>query len=80
MGLSYDQQQKITAHLQLRARAGCPLCGQRNFAIDDDVQFLGVLDPEFKQPVEGKVYPVISVTCNNCFHTLHLSAMRLGLF
>ena len=80
MGLSSEHQRKITAHLESKMRSGCPLCGARNFSIEDDVQFLGVLDPEYKQPVEGKVYPRVSVICNNCYYTFQLAAKPLGLF
>lgn len=48
-------------------------------SVEADVQFLGVLDPAYRQPVEGSVYPVVSVTCNDCYHVLHFSAMKLGL-
>lgn len=79
MPLSADQKQRIVAHLEANLHAGCPLCGSRNMSIEQDVQFLGVIDPEYKQPVEGNIYPVVSVTCDRCFHMFHLSAMRLGL-
>jgi hypothetical protein len=79
MSLTTIQQQRVIAHLNSRIRSGCPLCGSRNLTVDADLQYLGVLDAEYKQPVEGKVYPVVSVTCDNCHYVVHLSAMKLGL-
>jgi ssDNA-binding Zn-finger/Zn-ribbon topoisomerase 1 len=77
--MNADQKQKIEVHLRSKFRNGCPICSGKNFGIDNDIQFLGALNAEFKQPIEGAIYPVVGVSCNDCYFTAHFSASRLGL-
>lgn len=79
MGLSQPQKNKIDEHLRGKLRAGCPICGERDFLVDPTLQFHGILDTENKQPVEGSVFPIVSVICNNCYYTFQLAAMRFGI-
>jgi len=79
MPLSQLQQDEVVRHLQSKLRSGCPLCGERNWSVDQELHFLGVLDPEYKQPVQGNVMPIVTATCQNCYFCFHLAAMKLGL-
>lgn len=79
MPLSESQQNQVRSHLRSKMRGPCPLCGERNWSVEQDIQFHGILDAEYKQPVEGSVFPVVSVTCDNCYYTFQLPARRLGI-
>jgi hypothetical protein len=79
MAMSHEHQQRLLSHVQSKLKAGCPLCGARDMTIEDTVQFLGLLDSEYRQPIEGTVHPVVAVVCNNCFHVMHFSALKLGI-
>jgi hypothetical protein len=58
---------------------GCPICGQRNRTIDSELQYLGVLDPEYRQPVQGAAYPLVTAACDNCYFVAQFQAKRLGI-
>jgi len=79
MGLTSDQERQVLAHIQTKVAGGCPMCGNRNWSLEQDVSFLGILDPEYRQPVEGKIFPVITATCSNCFWVAHFSVKRMGV-
>jgi len=79
MPLSQPKLDKVVRHLQSKVRAGCPLCGERNWNVEQDLHFLGILDPEYKQPVQGSVMPTVTVTCQNCYFCFYLPAMKLGI-
>ena len=79
MGLSEQQAQVILDHIRAKARGGCPLCGQRAWKVEPELSFHGVFDPEYKQPVQGRIIPMVDVGCPNCFFTFQLPVMRLGV-
>ena len=79
MALSEDQIDEVIQHIRSKVSNGCPLCGQRNWGIEPNVLYMGVMDTEYKQPVEGSAIPLIMVTCNDCFFSYHLPAVRLGV-
>ena len=59
--------------------AGCAVCGARNWNIEQELLFLGLLDPEYKQPVEGRLLPLVAVNCAQCYQVVFFQAMALGL-
>ncbi len=79
MPLSEQKLQVVFEHLKSRVKAGCPLCGDRNWTVDANLQFMGVFDPEYKQPVQEDITPLVMVTCNGCQISFHLPAMKLHL-
>lgn len=79
MPMSSAKQEKIINHLRTKHRGACPHCGEREMSVENELHFLGTLDAEYKQPIEGSVFPVATVICNNCFYAFHLSAMKLDL-
>lgn len=79
MGLTGNQQQMVLNHIRSKVAGGCPMCGNRNWNIEPDLQYLGILDPEYKQPIEGSVYPVVTAMCTNCHFVAQFSAMRVGV-
>lgn len=66
MPLSPDQETKIKEHLRKKTNLSCSMCGGNNWMIDPTLKFYGILDPEYRQPIEGQVFPVVAVTCENC--------------
>lgn len=79
MPLSYDQQNKIKEALTSTLQNPCAVCGARNWEIHSELSFFPMLDPEYKTPIEGKVYPVVLVVCTSCYNALSFSAMKMGL-
>lgn len=77
MGLSESQKAKLTNHLHNNVQ-GCPICGSKSLSLGD-VTFQGLLDPEYKQPVEGSIYPLVTVMCDNCYHVFQFAAKPMGL-
>ena len=80
MPMTGDQMDRITEHLRASGLSACPICGGSQWEIQQDVGYLGILDVEYRQPVEGGTLPVVQVSCEDCYYTFHLSAVRLGLF
>lgn len=78
MPFSYDQRNKIENHLRLY-QPRCPVCASASWTYFDDLIYSGILDSEYKQPIQGKVYPLITVSCNTCGHILQFSAGHLGM-
>lgn len=79
MGLSKSQTEQVLSHVRSKVTSGCPMCGQKNWSIESDLHFLGILDLEFRQPIEGKVYPLVTAVCQNCYCVIQFQAMRLGI-
>ena len=79
MPLSPEQQEKIKRTLSLTLQRPCAVCGGKNWEIQGDLSFFPILDPEYKMPIEGKIYPVVLVVCTSCNNTLSFSAMKMGL-
>lgn len=80
MVLTAEQNEIITEHLRNRTNQTCPMCANRQWTVESNLQYLGALDPEYQQPIEGAIFPVVTVVCNNCYLTLEFSAILLGIF
>ena len=79
MALSEQQKVAIMDHLKAKLKGGCPLCGEKNWSVESDLHFHGVMDAEYRQPIEGKALPMVSILCTNCMATFQFQAVRLGL-
>lgn len=79
MPLSESQVNRVVAHLRSKITNGCPMCGRRDWNVDKELHFSGVLDPEYRQPVQGAIVPLVLINCTNCYFSYYLPAMRLGL-
>lgn len=79
MTFSKEQMEFIEKHLREKTSFKCPMCGGSSWGIDPDIKYLGILDVEYMQPKAGEVYPILLVTCENCFYTASFSGMKLGL-
>ncbi len=79
MPLTEEQNETIKEHLRDSVSGGCPVCGGRNWTILPDLGFTGTMDAEYKQPIQGKIYPVVVVVCQNCHFMLQFGAKALGV-
>ncbi len=79
MGLTKEQQELVMNHLDQKMGKVCPMCSNRNWKIEPDLQFLGALDPEYRQPIAGKIFPIVTAMCNNCYFLAQFSAMKIGV-
>lgn len=79
MPLTSKQEKKVISHIRNKVTRGCPMCGEKNWQIEADLQFMGMLDSEYLQPIEGSVYPAVTTVCDNCFHVVQYSAVKIGI-
>ena len=79
MPFNTEQENKIKEILEPIRRSPCAICGGRNWEIHGEFSFFPIMDPEYKTPIEGKVYPIVLVVCTSCYNTLSFSAMKMGL-
>lgn len=78
--LTAQQKQKAIDWINRRAPAlACPSCKQQNFAIADHLVSANVFTPDGGLMLGGATYPQFLVTCTNCGHVLHYSAVMAGL-
>lgn len=82
MPLGYSENEKIKAHLEGKNNS-CPLCGNNNWGIFDEVVSPVCFDIEYKRIIEGKLLPVVLLICNEfcneCGNVRQISAMKVGL-
>ncbi|MBU6400343.1 MAG: hypothetical protein KGS61_08495 [Verrucomicrobia bacterium] len=79
MNLSESDQQRIKDHLNIKLRNGCPVCGERNWNVNPHLTFQGILNKEYKQPVDGSVFPLVGITCRNCGYLAQFVAQSVGV-
>ena len=56
----------------------CPCCGAHNWSVNDRVFELSEYEPS-DADTGVYVFPVIPITCTNCFNVQFLSAVALGV-
>lgn len=78
MPLGYGENEKIKAHLEGKNN-NCPLCGNNNWGIFDEVVSLACFDIEYKRIIEGKLLPVVLLICSECGNVRQISALKVGL-
>lgn len=74
-----SKMKRIQSHLHSKMKNGCPLCGGREWSVSEDLHFVGILDPEYKQAENGRIAPLVMVTCTNCQFSFHMPAMAFGI-
>jgi len=76
MPVSNSQKNQIESHLRTHSPR-CPICGGMSWTYDENPHFVGMFDVEYNVPIEGQVFPLVSVTCDRCNYVLHFSARRM---
>ena len=79
MALSQEQNERVVNHLRSKIRNACPMCGERDWDVDGEMHCSGVFDPEYRQPVQGSMVPLVMVVCKNCYFSYYMPAIRLEL-
>lgn len=81
MGLAKDKKDLIINHLQNKISKTCPMCNTLvKWEIQgDDLQYLSTFDTEYFQPIAGKIYPIVTAICDNCFFVAQFSAKKIGI-
>ena len=79
MPLSNYQESQIKEHVSQFPGIACPICYNRSWAISDELNFLPMLDVEYKMPIEGQAYPLVVLGCGRCGYVRLFSARRIGI-
>ena len=75
---SRERFDEITSALEEKGvKSPCPRCGHNSFSILEGHTFVALLDKDGKE--HQRIFPMISVTCNNCGCRFEHSAVVLGL-
>lgn len=71
-------QEKVNSYLRRIYATACPLCGNNNWTISDQV--FQALEFDFKGlPLNGASYPIVPLTCTQCGNTYFINALIAGL-
>lgn len=78
MAIGYSEQQRIQSHLQGKNNS-CPLCSTNSWGIAEDLIVAPFFDREYKRVIEGKVFPMVALICNDCGYVRQIAAAKMGL-
>lgn len=80
MPFTNAQKEKITTHLaQFPLYNKCVVCGQSSWNYCDELVVYQMLDIQYKMVIEGKLFPLVILTCNKCGYVVSFSAQKLEL-
>jgi hypothetical protein len=57
----------------------CPVCKQNDWGLYDQLWELRQFHKGGSLVLGGPIIPLAVITCNNCGHTLHFNALKIGL-
>lgn len=80
MELSSDQKKKLMTHLNTKwENRPCHLCGENDWTVSESIfemtEFLG----ENRSMTPGKIFPVVTVMCNDCGNTNLINPFVVGI-
>ena len=78
MALSTEIKQKIEEKIKPFLKA-CPLCGNNNFYVHEDICAYPSLILEIKKVNLERLFPAIMIGCENCQNTLIFHAKLAGI-
>lgn len=78
MAFPDELKKKIIENLE-PDKMNCPLCGNKNFTIEDNIYVFPTLELETKNVDIINVFPAILISCDSCHHTLTFHAVRAGI-
>lgn len=80
LALDASAKDKIAAHLRNKAPLlACPVCGHRDFFVNDHLVTANIVSPSGGVNLGGTTYPMATITCQNCLHTMSFAAVPMGL-
>jgi hypothetical protein len=56
----------------------CPVCKENDWGLYDQIWELRKFQ-KGDVALGGPIIPLVVITCNNCGHTMHFSALKIGL-
>ena len=56
----------------------CPMCGENNWTIDEDIVTAIRVDENRDIQLGGKFSPLVAVTCLNCGHVVFVNPLVIG--
>ena len=80
MPLNNSQMDDIKQWIESRSPIlNCAGCGGRELAIQNEVAFALLVEPENGQIDYHKGYPMIVINCKNCGYSVFFNAIQLGI-
>lgn len=79
MSLTDRQREIIIGGIKSKVRSGCPMCGQGNWTVGDDVVICTTSSLKGGIMAGGPVIPMAQVICNNCGFVCHHAVGALGI-
>lgn len=56
----------------------CPMCGQNNWTVDDEIQTPIKVGEKKDVQIGGKFFPIVAVTCLNCGNVVFVNPLVIG--
>jgi len=79
MAMTDRQKDLVVQQLRAKVRAGCPICGQGNWTVGDEVVICTTSSLQGGVAIGGPVIPMVQVVCNNCGFVAHHAVGALGI-
>ena len=55
----------------------CPMCGNNNWTIDDDMMTMVCIGKDKSLQLGGKMVPVVTITCKECGNTIFVNPLAI---
>lgn len=83
MKLSEEQAQSVIKHITSRNGGrliNCPICNHSQWTVNNLVtEMREFQNGDLILGGDSAIMPFVSITCNNCAHTLFINAIQIGL-
>lgn len=79
MALTDRQKATVTQNLQSRIKGPCPMCGQQQWTIGDEIVAATTTSLGGGMAIGGPMVPMIQVICNTCGFVAHHAVGALGI-
>lgn len=79
MALTDRQKNTIQTNLQSKIRGTCPMCGQSNWTLGEEVVASNTTSLQGGMAIGGQFVPMVQLICNNCGFVAHHAVGVLGI-
>ena len=77
--LTQAERTEVTQYVHRTVKTvACSWCGQNKWGVEPTLVELRTFDPA-AFVVGGPVYPLVTIICGNCGHTMLFNALKMGL-